>query len=311
MPAGRRKLVQIKSYLAALVLSVLVAPQAFVQDASSSQQPKEDTKQPAASALEDLLAKALKQNPDILVAQAKVREAEAELNRVRQQVLAKIVILNAEIDAARVFLKEAEYRFARLRELQRKSMVPDEEFGTGQFTVLKYKAELARKEAELSLLIGKKVAGLTDQSKALAISPDGQWMVMEDGSVRVKNLTDKWVDPRTLDLKKPTAEKVRAALETQIKVQFSKVPLEEVLHQLQAMVKGVNLFLTAPQNRPVTAKLEEPVSLLAVLQLLEDVTGLSFIVREYGIVAVERSNLPPGALLVSDFARQPAEKTTK
>jgi hypothetical protein len=51
--------------------------------------------------------------------------------------------------------------------------------------------------------------------------------------------------------------------------------------------------------------------LLAALQLLEDTTGLRFIVREYGIVAVDRSNLPPGALSVSDFARQPVDKTTK
>src|SRR5690349_11077908 len=48
---------------------------------------KEDDK----PGLEDLLTQALKENPDIRVAEAKVNEAEAELNRTRLQVMQKIV----------------------------------------------------------------------------------------------------------------------------------------------------------------------------------------------------------------------------
>jgi len=306
-----------KSCLAALVISLLIVYPTFGQDksdASGSQQPKD--KQGAPSNLEDMLAKALKQNPDILVAEAKVRTAEAELNQVRQQVLAKIVMLNAEIDAANAILREAALRYARLTELRNlkpRSIVTDEELGTAKETMLKYKAELARKEAELPLLIGKRAAGLAgDQSKALATSPDGQWLLAEiDGRIVMKNLTTgKWVDPKALDLKKSTADKVRAALETQVKVNYKNVPVEEVLEHLQASVKGVNFHLAARGiNNTVTAKLSEPVSLLDALQLLEDTIGVHFMVRDYGIVAVHI--LPPGAISVSDFARQSAEKTTK
>src|SRR5437660_737827 len=41
--------------------------------------------------LEEMLNKALKDNPDIRVAEAKVREAEAELNRTRLQVTQKVL----------------------------------------------------------------------------------------------------------------------------------------------------------------------------------------------------------------------------
>jgi hypothetical protein len=310
-----------KSCLAALVFGLLIVHPSFAQPKSNSSVPdqaKDDgAKQSAASSLEDMLAKALKQNPDILVAEAKLRTAEAELNRVRQQVLAKIVDLNAEIVSSKYISKEADTRLTRLKELRSKggNLVSDEDLGTAQMVADKYKFELSRKEAEMSLLIGKKVA-LGDKVQPLAISPDGQWLLAEiDGSFRMKNLaTDKWVDPKALDLKKSTADKMRAALETQVKVNYNRVPLEEVLEYLQSLVKGVNLYLAGREfkrDSPVTAKLTEPVSLLAALQLLEDTTGLRFIVREYGIVAVDRNNLPPGALSVSDFARQSTEKTTK
>src|SRR5206468_7820042 len=49
--------------------------------------------QAAEPTLEEMLTNALKDNPDIRVAEAKVREAEAELNRTRLQVTQKIVAL--------------------------------------------------------------------------------------------------------------------------------------------------------------------------------------------------------------------------
>src|SRR4051812_17523488 len=51
------------------------ALEAMAQDVDKSQKEK--------ASLESLLAQALKNNPDIRVAESKVREAEAELNRVR------------------------------------------------------------------------------------------------------------------------------------------------------------------------------------------------------------------------------------
>src|SRR4051794_33829889 len=65
----------------------------------SGTNPMSVPKKPEPGSLEDLLDKALRQNADIRAAEAKVREAEAELNRVRHQVLAKVVSLRNDIDA--------------------------------------------------------------------------------------------------------------------------------------------------------------------------------------------------------------------
>ena len=56
--------------------------------------PKKDvpTPKPAPGSLEDTLEKALRNSADIKAAEAKVRNAEAELNRVRHQVLTKATV---------------------------------------------------------------------------------------------------------------------------------------------------------------------------------------------------------------------------
>jgi hypothetical protein len=238
--------------------------------------------------LEDLLATALKQNPDILVAEAKLREAEAELNRVRQHVLAKIVALKGDIDSGNDILREAKNRWERLKELQRMGtrIVTDEEMGTAQVLFYKYKAEQARMEAELPLLIGKKF-GSGDSS-----NPLGERVVAK------------------MPVTPATAAKFRAALELQVNIDFGEAQLGKVLEYLQTNVKGVNLTLGGGVNPKalVKSKLPEPITLLAALQLLEDQVGMVFTVREYGIVGVDRNSVSQGALSVSEFARLPVVK---
>jgi hypothetical protein len=67
--------------------------------------PKEPVKPPAS--LEQHIAEALKNNPDIRVAETKVRETEAELARTRMRVTSDITTLNAEILAAQAGEREA------------------------------------------------------------------------------------------------------------------------------------------------------------------------------------------------------------
>jgi hypothetical protein len=301
-----------KALVAPIVLGgLLVANPVLGQgDTTGPKQPKLGApKKPAPASLEDLLAKALKQNPDILVAEAKVHEAEAELNRTRQVVLAKVVMLNAEIDAAKFIFQEADIRVKRLNELRARGggvLVTDEEMGTAQVTMLKYKAELARKEGELPLLIGKKTAGLgvTLRIEASPAEP------------KALDLTTPTTERMRLALTTPTTERMRLALATSVKVEFTNSSLDEVLNHFQSKIKdvGVNLALAAKEvsrETRVKASLAVPVSLLAALQLLEDTQSLRFIVREYGIVAVDANNVPPGSLSVTEFAKQTAKKSAQ
>src|SRR5438132_13243758 len=77
-------------------------------------------KQEKPTALDEMLAKALRDNPDIRVAEAKVREGEAELNRVRLQVMQKVVALQHTLATQGAMGQEAGARLAGEEELHKR-----------------------------------------------------------------------------------------------------------------------------------------------------------------------------------------------
>ena len=52
------------------------------------------------------------------------------------------------------------------------------------------------------------------------------------------------------------------------------------------------------------ANLTNPVPLAAAMQLIEDEYPIRFVLRDYGIVVVDASRIPAGAMLVSDFIKR-------
>src|SRR5439155_11675590 len=89
----------------------------FAQQPAGDKKPSEPPKPPAAPeklTLEELLNRALKDNPDVRVGEAKLREAEAELSRTRLQVAQKVIAAQAALDAARKTVEAAEDKYKRL-----------------------------------------------------------------------------------------------------------------------------------------------------------------------------------------------------
>src|SRR5262245_45909954 len=85
--------------LAVLLFGVTV----LAQQPTTLQKPAPDKKAdapPQPGSLEDLIAQALRNNPDIRVAEAKMREAEAELQRIRIATAQKVAALHASIEIA-------------------------------------------------------------------------------------------------------------------------------------------------------------------------------------------------------------------
>src|SRR4051794_9315915 len=99
-----------------LLSETLMLGQTPVPQKDSSQPPKEEKKVQAAKktsemALEDLLALALKNNGDIRVGEAKLREAEAELYRTRMHIFGKVVTLRNKLNTAKFTRDEATARY--------------------------------------------------------------------------------------------------------------------------------------------------------------------------------------------------------
>jgi multidrug resistance efflux pump len=87
---------------------------------------------------EKMLMMAMESNPDILVAKAKLREVEAELNRTRLQVIRQIMTLGEVV----------RYQRVRVDALRKSGNVPIEE-------LRKAATELSAAEAELQYTLGQ------------------------------------------------------------------------------------------------------------------------------------------------------------
>src|SRR5437660_3054330 len=104
------RLPAVKALCVLVVVAGLIAAQEGEVGPKSKGPPKSPT-------LEELLAKAAKDNPDIRVAESKVREAEAELNRARLMVTQKVVKAYHEIAAHKMLVAEAQANLDRALKL--------------------------------------------------------------------------------------------------------------------------------------------------------------------------------------------------
>src|SRR5271166_4465956 len=92
----------------AALLALLLGGPALAQEGGAPPNPKKPAEEKKPSALEELIAQALRDNPDVRVAEAKVREAEAELNRARLQAIQKVVAHQHTIETLTTAVTSAE-----------------------------------------------------------------------------------------------------------------------------------------------------------------------------------------------------------
>ncbi len=109
----------------ALVAALAAPGWSFGQPPASK--PPADAAEAGKRSLDELLSAALKHNPDVQVAQAKVQEAEAELRRVRLGLLQRIVEANTSLDASRANVALSEATLKRLEKLAQAGNVSTEE----------------------------------------------------------------------------------------------------------------------------------------------------------------------------------------
>ncbi len=270
--------------------------------------------------LEDLLAEALKNNPDLRVANAKVQEAEAELNRTRLTVLQKVATFYASRKAAQAKVAEAEQRFARMKALLASSAISQEEYRLAEQSLRTAKAELELVEADLPGLLGRppqKMAQATEQGKVPVLNEilylNRIYRLQMDREQEAGFALALAQHRAQLGQAAPgtVAEKVRKALNTPLTVDFRDASFSEILDFLEDRT-GITIHNQLTRYREgdpkITLRFKEPLPLRAVLQALEDefpsthdIPGVRFVVREYGLLVVPGNVAPPGAVFVDQL----------
>jgi hypothetical protein len=256
---------------------------------------------PVKSKLEEMLAEALKNNPDIRVAAANVTLAEAELNRTRLQVTQKVIALHAALASQQAEVAYRQSQYERIKKLEESKSVSSEIVQEAQQKLAAAKAKLAEVESQMPSLLGKverlgKINASSDLLK-ITIGSDLGFPIAED---RLK--IHRSDSQRTTG---PVAEKIRQAMEKPITLKVSNEFIQDVLLHLQKH-SGINIKLATDGLPEPKVNLEfNDLSFRAALQYLEDSEpGYRFVIREYGILFAPEGKLPPGALTVQEFLRQ-------
>jgi hypothetical protein len=267
--------------------------------------------------LSALLEQAIKNNPDIRVAEVKLQQAEAELNRARMAAMHKIVVLQSELRSARAELAEAEKTYKRLKALADAHAVDAAELAQAALAVMSAKEKVTRLEAEQPYLLGKApaVTGMTGvltigdvvYRPATVASATG---MPPSGAMSTASWTDHYAVLQILPQAK--TEKLRGLLKSPVKwTNGGTATLRKVVDDLRAFVPGFAFeIMTGEPGGP--KELPGPMfsgelPLHAVIQWIEDRYEVKFVVRDYGIVVADRDRLPPGAVALLDLAREPQQ----
>lgn len=277
------------------------------------------------SKLEELLAAALRSNPDIRLAESKLSAAEAELQRARLTVMQKLTALYAERQYLRTVQEQAVQREKEVQELVRRMAATPAEMRAALAALQKARADLEVAEAGLRYLTGatrtvrfvpatgipekkgKETQGVRKPTPQVAF---GVWSFDLFGQpADGKNAVWKYLMLKKESSGQALKEDQRRLLDRPLKLDFVEVSLKDLLdaalQQAAAADKeasALNLFfrLTKADPKAATATFQarNAVPLGAVFQWAEDEFDCRFVVRDYGIVAVDRDAVPPGAVLL-------------
>lgn len=297
------------------VMMLLIAP-AMGQD-----KPKPPAKPATAEApardpnsLEALIEAALGSHPDIRVAEAKVREANALLNQSRFQVIQLVTAAHSAREQDRLLVQMLTLALERQKQLYKNANTTVLDVQKAEMDLAKAKAGLAKLDADLNLLTGR--TGSSTWRPAflrtyadLAFTPDGRYLGvgMADGGVRIWDVTGTAPGKAT----GPVAERIRAALDRPLKLDkpFDGEVKDIVEYLMDHGMKDIPYRFQPGQL--AASKIDLPrgeLPLSAWLLALEDGVqgmGMVVVVREYGLLFTQKDRTPTDAVRLRDFLRPP------
>jgi multidrug efflux pump subunit AcrA (membrane-fusion protein) len=254
------------------------------------------SKQKLPERLEDLLASAMDTNPDVLLAEAGVREATAKLNQVRLEVAQRAAALFHERKKHRTSLAALRQRYEEVHKLYAAGREQQQRVREIGLEMAEADAAIAQVDAEIRYLLG---AGGAPRA-AFVDRPFFR------GSSKVE---------KALPARRPEVEDsaVKVALGKTMSVAWEETPIGEVAAALQKATGGELAFVLhpdiSPDDYPITLRLPGEVEVGTVLVALADQLqdAVCFVFRDYGVLLVEEHSVHrlPGPAIPADAPWEP------
>jgi hypothetical protein len=261
--------------------------------------------------LEEVLGAALQDNPEIRVAQAKVREAEAALNQARLEMIRQAVTL-------RQTTLQQQAEFKETKRLYTNNVISAAELAQASRAAIKG-------EAQLLYLMGRTPpgtaqagaigTGLTQMTSMMGGGQKGPgFMGPGPGMMGAQGMMTPLVTGGMgggggfgEDVVRPAiprgkiAEKLRTALDKETPVDFER---ESLVNMIAVLADNTELNFVAAEDLDPEAKVTlslKKAPLEAVLQALTDRAHVDFIVRDYGILVTPEGSGPEDGLTAHAF----------
>jgi hypothetical protein len=222
-------------------------------------------------ALGDMLARAMQSNPEVLLAEARLEQARAELNQVRLKVTQEVIEAHAQRQALRHRIRGVHDRMEQAKALHANGVLPVDELRQAEVTLCESEGALAASEAQIRYLLG--MGGMARPPSGPVASPTRE------------------APPAK---RPPIPERFAKALELEGTMHFEKVSLELILRNLSKASGIAFLFHPDFGDAEWTLDLdlgERPVTLRQTLLALADLHGSAcFAIRDYGILVVDRGD---------------------
>jgi hypothetical protein len=280
---------------------------------------------PKPGSVEEAIALALKNHPDVKLAEAKRMVADAELEQAKLLVTQKVTAAFAKVQLAKLRVDVAEKEFARVSELFKRGSISEQERAASEAALRTAKADLDAATAELQSAKGgaakptikvvntygsidKVVESKWDFAVVTGLERAGLHLLSsEGGSVgdKLRGLVEKKIP---LDLK---VQKVDDAL--------TSPTMGEAFDALLKTAGENGLAVRLPARSRSETKLSNPIVLGSLtgersfhswIEMITDdfssKSGERFeaYVREYGILVTNAKSAPPGAITLAEFTRQ-------
>ena len=224
--------------------------------------------------VEEMLEIALRSNPDILVAESKVREAQAELNQVRLKVTQQVLSVHHKKAALELSLANCEQNVKVVNAHVQVATRPQSDLDAALFDLAKARSGLPEMEAEARYVLG--LGGGAPPLEVGQASPTAQ-----PGMHRAD--------------RPPIPEQFAQVLGLPVMVSFQgEITLQEALGEIQTSVSDQTAFVIDQNSglgeQVLGLKLPREVPLRAALQAIADVLpDVAFVFREYGLLVTDRS----------------------
>jgi len=282
---------------------VLAQPPANTGSPEPKKTAAKEPPKPAPGSLEDTLDKALRNSADIKAAEAKVRDAEAELNRVRQLVLTRATGLHVDLSLAKRMLGVAEQSLAIQERAAKSGGAGLESVLAAQAMVEKHRGEVEKIETELKSLRGE--FAVHGYVREVAFSPDGRllWTGQLDGQVRVWDVASgAAVQPTPAPAVRATMlDRVKKLLGQEVELTMNRPVVAALELVLDAAKSDIPLRVMVPNQPDAPVVMKGKLTVGAWIEAIEDSDpNLRLVVRDYGLLLTTRDRRPDGSLTVQD-----------